>query len=116
MHTIEGRADLVKDPDTGAIINIDDAAHRSAVAGHKARQRAKEEIKNVKISVPKPNSNAASPDLFLKNLMKEKKIDFTVIREKMVKEDVKGASEWESVKDIPRLKMFEIIERMQKKR
>ena len=46
MHTIEGRADLVKDPDTGAIINIDDAAHRSAVAGHKARQRAKEEIKN----------------------------------------------------------------------
>ena len=46
MHTIEGRADLVKDPDTGAIINIDDAAHRSAVAGHKARQRAKEELKN----------------------------------------------------------------------
>ena len=77
---------------------------------------AKEEIKNVKISAPAPNSNAASPHLFLKNLMKEKKIDFTVIKEKMVKEEVKGASEWESVRDIPRLKMFEIIERMQKKR
>ena len=46
MYTIEGRTDIVKDPDTGAIINIDDAAHRSAVAGHKARQRAKEELKN----------------------------------------------------------------------
>lgn len=46
MYTIEGRTDIVKDPNTGAIINIDDAAHRSAVAGHKARQRAKEEIKN----------------------------------------------------------------------
>ena len=46
MYTIEGRTDIVKDPNTGAIINIDDAAHRSAVAGHKAGQRAKEEIKN----------------------------------------------------------------------
>ena len=46
MYTIEGRTDIVKDPNTGAIINIDDAAHRTAVAGHKARQRAKEEIKN----------------------------------------------------------------------
>ena len=46
MYTIEGRTDIVKDPNTGAIINIDNAAHRSAVAGHKARQRAKEEIKN----------------------------------------------------------------------
>ena len=46
MYTIEGRTDIVKDPNTGAIINIDDAAHRSAVAGHKARQRAKEELKN----------------------------------------------------------------------
>ena len=46
MYTIEGRTDIVKDPNTGAIINIDDAGHRSAVAGHKARQRAKEELKN----------------------------------------------------------------------
>ena len=46
MHTIEGRADLVKDPDTGAIINIDGAAHRSAVAGAKARERAKQQLNN----------------------------------------------------------------------
>ena len=41
MHTVEGRTDLVKDPNTGAIINIDDAAHRSAVMGSKAREKAK---------------------------------------------------------------------------
>ncbi len=76
---------------------------------------AKEEIKNVKISTPAPSSNAASPDLFLKNLMKEKKITFETIKGKMVNEKVDGADAWGSIKDIPRLKMFEIIERMQKK-
>jgi len=77
---------------------------------------AKEEIKNVKISTPSPTSNAASPDLFLKKLMKEKKVSFTDIKAKMVTEKVDGADGWDSVKDIPRLKMFEIIERMQKKK
>ena len=77
---------------------------------------AKEEIKNAKISAPKPNSNAASPDLFLKNLMKEKKIEFASIRDKMVKEGADGADDWNTIKDIPRLKMFEIIERIQKKK
>lgn len=77
---------------------------------------AKEECKNVKISKPSPNVNAASPDIFLSTLMKEKNIDFGAIKAKMVKESVKGAVEWNSVKDIPRLKMFELIERMQKKK
>ena len=75
---------------------------------------AKEEIKNVKISKPNPGTNSASPDIYLTNLMKEKKINFASIKDKMVKEAVDGASKWGSVKDIPRIKMFEIIERMQK--
>tara|TARA_R100000008_G_scaffold67884_1_gene44995 strand:+ start:15579 stop:16295 length:717 start_codon:yes stop_codon:yes gene_type:complete len=77
---------------------------------------AKEEIKNVKISKPSSSVNSASPDIFLSNLMKEKKIDFINIKNKMVKEAVAGAEKWNSVKDIPRIKMFEIIERMQKKK
>ena len=48
--------------------------------------------------------------------MKDKKIDFGTIRAKMVKEAVEGVDEWKTVKDIPRLKMFELIERMQKKK
>ena len=77
---------------------------------------AKEECKTVKISKPTSNVNSASPDIFLKNLMKEKKIHFSSIKEKMVKEAVDGAESWSSIKDIPRLKMFEIIERVQKKK
>tara|TARA_R110000850_G_scaffold252122_1_gene377280 strand:- start:769 stop:1482 length:714 start_codon:yes stop_codon:yes gene_type:complete len=76
---------------------------------------AKEEIKNVKTSKPNPGTNSASPDIYLANLMKEKKINFSVIKAKMVKEAVDGADRWDSIKDIPRIKMFEIIERMQKK-
>ena len=77
---------------------------------------AKEEIKNAKISTPSPNKNSASPDIYLSNLMKEKKIDFKTIKDKMTKESVDGAADWKTVKDIPRVKMFEIIERMQKKK
>jgi len=76
---------------------------------------AKEEIKNVKTSKPNPAHNSASPDIYLTNLMKEKKVNFASIKDKMVKEAVDGADGWGSVKDIPRIKMFEIIERMQKK-
>ena len=76
---------------------------------------AKEEIKNVKISKPSPSKNSASPDIYLTTLMKEKKVNFASIKDKMVKEAVDGAEGWGSVKDIPRIKMFEIIERMQKK-
>ena len=75
---------------------------------------AKEEIKNVKISKPNPTKNSASPHIFLTNLMKEKKVNFSSIKDKMVKEAVDGAKEWGTIKDIPRIKMFEIIERMQK--
>ena len=77
---------------------------------------AKEEIKNVKISKPTPSINSASPDIFLASLMKEKKIEFQSIKAKMVKEEIEGASGWNNVKDIPRLKMFELIERIQKKK
>tara|TARA_B100001939_G_scaffold85174_1_gene72805 strand:- start:106 stop:816 length:711 start_codon:yes stop_codon:yes gene_type:complete len=77
---------------------------------------AKEECKSVRIAKPNPKKNSASPEIFLTNLMKDKKIDFEAIKGKMVNESVDGASDWETVKDIPRLKMFEIIERIQKKK
>ena len=77
---------------------------------------AKEEIKNVKTSKPSPSTNSASPHIFLATLMKEKKIEFKTIKSKMVKEEIEGASGWDTVSDFPRLKMFEIIERLQKKK
>ena len=69
MHTIEGRTDIVKDPDTGAIINIDNAAHRSAVAGHKARQRAKEEIKNNTNEINSIKEEVSEIKLMMKQLL-----------------------------------------------
>lgn len=77
---------------------------------------AKEEIKNVKTSKPTPSVNTASPHIFLAKLMKEKNMEFESIKNRMVKEEIKGASDWNTLKDIPRLKMFEIIERLQKKK
>ena len=45
MENIKGRADIVRDPNTRAIINIDVASHETAVAASKARELAKEQLK-----------------------------------------------------------------------
>ena len=44
MKIIEGRTDIVKDPVTGAVINVDSDAHRAAVESSKLRQHAKDQI------------------------------------------------------------------------
>ena len=43
---VEGRTDIKRDPYSGAIISVDDSAHAAAVSGHRARQIAKEQLKN----------------------------------------------------------------------
>mgnify|MGYP003629203554 FL=1 len=45
MENIQGRADIVRDPNTRAIINVDVASHKTAVASSKARELAKEQLK-----------------------------------------------------------------------
>ena len=44
MNIVQGRTDIVRDPHSGAIINVDAASHEAAVASSKARQLAKEQI------------------------------------------------------------------------
>lgn len=44
MKIIDGRTDIVKDPVTGAVINVDSDAHRAAVESSKLRQHAKDQI------------------------------------------------------------------------
>ena len=44
MENIEGRTDIVKDPNTGAVISIDSEAHRAAVESAKARESAKDQL------------------------------------------------------------------------
>ena len=44
MENIEGRTDIVKDPNTGAVISIDSEAHRAAVESARARESAKDQL------------------------------------------------------------------------
>ena len=46
---------------------------------------------------------------------KENNISFEQVKNKMISEDIKEAKSWGSIKDIPRLTAFEIIDRIQKK-
>ena len=45
MDIIQGRTDIVRDPSTRAVINVDTSSHETAVAASKARQLAKEQLK-----------------------------------------------------------------------
>jgi len=44
MKIIDGRNDIVKDPITGAVINIDSGAHKAAVESARARESAKDQL------------------------------------------------------------------------
>ncbi len=44
MKGIEGRIDVVKDPISGAIINIDTSAYQAAVSASKLREASKQQI------------------------------------------------------------------------
>ena len=47
-------------------------------------------------------------------VMKEKNLSFSKVKEKLIKENYTGAENFTSVLDIPKIKIFELIERIQK--
>jgi hypothetical protein len=61
-------------------------------------------------------SLAVSPDSFLLSVLKENNITFEQVKKKMISEKVEEANNWNSTKDIPRLTVFEIIQRIQSKK
>ena len=61
------------------------------------------------------SSVSMSPDSFLLTILKENNISFEQVKTKLIEEDNSEAKKWSSVKDIPRLTAFEIIDRIQKK-
>jgi hypothetical protein len=58
--------------------------------------------------------NPMSPSAVLSSLMKEKNISFDSIKDKLVEEKYEKASEFVSINDIPKPKMFELIDRLKK--
>lgn len=58
--------------------------------------------------------NTLNPKTLLESVMKDKKINFEQIKNKLVKENFPKAEGFESVANIPNVKIFELIERLQK--
>jgi hypothetical protein len=60
--------------------------------------------------------HTGSPNAMLLELMEEKKVTFENIKNKLVEEKYEEAENFASIDDIPRVKIFEIIGRLKKKK
>lgn len=58
------------------------------------------------------SSSKGSPEEALAEVMKEKRISFDRVKTKLVKEKVEGAADFESISDIPKQKVFQLIDRI----
>ena len=60
------------------------------------------------------NDNPTSPQILLEKVMKEKGISFDSLKERLVKEKFINAESFNSLQEIPKSKIFELIERIKK--
>jgi hypothetical protein len=67
-------------------------------------------------SVPEQAAQPMSPIASLEAIMKEKNVSFGTVKDKLILEKCEGAEEFTSVSDIPPLKIFEILERLKRKK
>jgi len=58
--------------------------------------------------------NPMNPTVLLEKIMQEKNITFEILKKKLVKEKFENAESLNSIKDIPKSKVFELIERLKK--
>jgi hypothetical protein len=76
---------------------------------------SQEELGDVKILEENSvNENPTSPISLLDKAMKEKSISFEQLKKKLIKEKFENAENLTSVQDIPKVKIFELIERLKK--
>lgn len=75
---------------------------------------AQEELGKSKDEEESDNKGAFDPSSLLEKIMKDKKIPFSQIKAKLVKENYPEAESISSVKDIPKLKIFELVQRLSK--
>lgn len=76
---------------------------------------SQEELGDVKLVDESSNSeNPTSPHVLLEKIMKEKNINFEVLKKKLVKENFENASSISNINDIPKIKIFELLERLKK--
>lgn len=58
--------------------------------------------------------NPMNPTVLLEKIMQEKGITFDILKKKLVKEKFDNAESFNSIKDVPKSKVFELIERIKK--
>ena len=58
------------------------------------------------------NVNQSDPHYLLNKVMKEKKVSFEKVKEVLLKEEYKNAENFESIEDVPRPKVFNLIARI----
>ena len=60
------------------------------------------------------NENPTSPHALLEKVMKDKSVNFDQLKKKLIKEKFDNADNLNSISDIPKAKIFELIERIKK--
>jgi hypothetical protein len=70
--------------------------------------KVNDEISNIQ------NENPTSPYVLLEKVMNDKGISFETLKKRLTKEKVDGAEGFKTVNDIPKVKIFELIERIKK--
>ena len=60
------------------------------------------------------NENPTSPQLLLEKVMKEKGISFDTLKKRLIKDKFDGAENFNTITDIPKVKIFELIDRIKK--
>ena len=75
---------------------------------------SQEELGDVSLNQMGAEKNSSDPKHLLQNVMKEKGVSFNVIKKKLMNESYEGAEGYSSVDDIPKSKIFELIERLKK--
>jgi len=76
---------------------------------------AQEELGNAKLLQDSNSSNQTDPKYLLEAVMKEKGITWDQIKNKLIKEEFPKAETMASTSDIPKNKIFELIQRIKKK-
>lgn len=77
---------------------------------------AQEELGNTKMfEEPSPAENQTDPKFILERVMKDKGVSFDQVKKRLSQEGFDGAEELESTSDIPKAKVFELIQRIKKK-
>lgn len=76
---------------------------------------AQDELGNAKILEEQSADNQTDPKFLLERVMKDKSVSFEQVKARLVGEKFNGADDLKSVGDIPKNKVFELIQRIKNK-